>query len=399
MNTTARKHSNNAAAPTPDLQPLVEGVRESLVRVPGALDAARVAGVARETGSVLTGAALLSATRTVRDHLQGLGPLEPLLGEDVTDLLVNPDGSVWVDDRSGLRRSAIHLSPDAARDLAVRLAAAGGRRLDDSVPSVDARLPSGARLHAVLPPLSTGGTVISVRLPATHRFTLERLIAVGMVPAAIEHIVRAMITQRAAFLISGGTGTGKSTLLSALLALAPPSERIIVVEDAQELQINHPHVLSLQARHANSEGAGAVHMEELIRHCLRMRPDRIVVGECRGAEVRELLQALNTGHEGGCGTLHANRTADVPARLEALGALGGLDRMALASQASSAVEVVIHLERHGQVRRVEEIATISRGRDGSLHTRGALLRRGDEMERGPGWDELCARLHLDGSAS
>lgn len=382
-------------AGAPELSPLLAGVRESLVRSPGGLSAARVAQVARESGGVLSGEALLTATRAVRDHLEGLGPLEPLLADDVTDLLVNPDGRVWVEDARGLRASAVRLEPGQARDLAVRLAAAGGRRLDDAVPSVDARLPSGARLHALLPPLSTGGTVISLRLPAPQRFSLEQLTATGMVPAAMEPVLRALIARRAAFLVSGGTGTGKSTLLAALLALVPAQERIIVVEDAQELQINHPHSLSLQARHANSEGAGEVAMAELIRHCLRMRPDRIVVGECRGAEVRELLQALNTGHEGGCGTLHANRTADVPARLEALGALGGLDRTALASQAASALEMVLHLEREGMRRSLREIAVIGRARDGSLRTRCALQRLDDEVLPGPVWEDLRTRLGLD----
>lgn len=389
------------AAPSdaPELSPLLAGVRESLVRQPGGLSAARVAQVARESGGVLSGEALLAATRAVRDHLEGLGPLEPLITDGVTDLLVNPDGRVWVEDERGLRVSAVRLTPGQARDLAVRLAAAGGRRLDDAVPSVDARLPSGARLHALLPPLSTGGTVISLRLPAPQRFTLEQLAATGMIPAPMVPVLRALIARRAAFLVSGGTGTGKSTLLAALLALVPVQERIIVVEDAQELQISHPHSLSLQARHANSEGAGEVGMTELIRHCLRMRPDRIVVGECRGAEIRELLQALNTGHEGGCGTLHANRTADVPARLEALGALGGLDRTALASQAASALEVVLHLERAGTRRNLQEIAVIGRARDGSLRTRCALQHLDGDVLPGPAFSDLRTRLGLDTEAA
>lgn len=376
------------------VEEVLHEVRSSLVRDPGEVNAARVSEAARTLGRFATGSTLLELTSTVRDHLYGLGPLEEYVAEDVTDILVNPDGKVWVEDSAGLRAVGKALSASDARDLAVRLAAAGGRRLDDAMPTVDARLPSGVRLHAVLPPLSTGGTALSLRFPSHKRLTLRHLVTLGTVPLPVLPILTGLIRSRRAFLISGGTGTGKTTLLSAMLARAESSERIIVVEDSQELSLHHPHWLSLQARHPNNEGAGAVSMADLIRQCLRMRPDRIVVGECRGAEVRELLQALNTGHDGGCGTIHANRPADIPARLEALGALGGLNTEAIAAQACSALDVIVHLHRVGQQRRVSEIALLHRDSSGRMTTSPAVLVTPHAVQAQAGWPELCELLGL-----
>ena len=177
-------------------------------------------------------------------------------------------------------------------------------------------------------------------------------------------MLRALVAARAAYLVTGGTGTGKTTLLAALLAVVPAAERLVIVEDAAELWVDHPHVVRLEGRAANVEGAGQVTMTDLVRQALRMRPDRLVVGEVRGGEVRELLAALNTGHEGGCGTVHANASADLPARLEALGALAGLDRAAVTAQAGSALEVVVHLRRLAGRRCVTEIAAVRAGRSG-----------------------------------
>lgn len=375
-----------------DLAPLLELVREDLVRSPGAVDVPRVVRVLRRQGRVLGAAATLELTARLRDHVDGLGPLQCLVGPGVTDLLVNDDGTVWVDDPDGLRRAGLRLGPAAARDLAVRLATVGGRRLDDAVPWTDAHLPTGIRFHAVLPPLSPGGTIISLRLPAARRLTLEDLQQLDAIEPGSRAVLQAIITARVPFLITGGTGTGKSTLLAAMLREAPPGERIVVVEDVLELAVDHPHVVHLQSRHANSEGAGAVDLTALVRQSLRMRPDRIVLGECRGAEVRELLQALNTGHEGGCGTVHANTARDVPARLEALGALGGLGRTALAAQVASALEVVVHLGRRNGARCLEEIALLRRGEDGMLQTETALRLRDGRLAEGPAAAALTARI-------
>ena len=196
--------------------------------------------------------------------------------------------------------------------------------------------------------------------------------------------------------MSGGTGSGKTTLLGAMLGAVDPRERVIIVEDATELRPAHPHVVHLQARHANAEGMGEINLATLIRQCLRMRPDRIVVGECRGEDIRELLQALNTGHEGGCGTLHANTAADVPARLEALGALAGLDPLALASQALSAITVVLHMHRSLDGRALSTIALLQRGGDGRLECVPAVS-FGARERRFPAFDALEARLAHGGA--
>ena len=375
-----------------DLGPLLELVREDLVRSPGAVDVPRIVRVLGRQGRVLGAAATLELTARIRDHVDGLGPLQSLVAPDVTDLLVNDDGTVWVDGAEGLHRTAVRLGPAQARDLAVRLATVGGRRLDDAMPWADAHLPSGIRFHAVLPPLSPGGAILSLRLPSARRLDLADLEELGALVPEAREALRAIIAARVPFLITGGTGTGKSTLLAAMLGQAPAGERIVVVEDVLELAVEHPHVVHLQARHANSEGAGAVDLTALVRQSLRMRPDRIVLGECRGGELRELLQALNTGHEGGCGTVHANTAADVPARLEALGALGGLDRAALAAQVASALEVVVHLGRRDGVRILEEIAVLRRGEDGMLLAETALRSGADELREGPAAGALAARL-------
>lgn len=385
---------SGAGAPVPeeDLAGLLELVREDLVRSPGTVDVPRIVRVLRRQGRVLGAAATLDLTTRIRDHVDGLGALQELVAPGVTDLLVNDDGTVWVDDADGLHPTAHRLRPGQARDLAVRLATVGGRRLDDAMPWADAHLPSGIRFHAVLPPLSPGGTILSLRLPAARHLGLQDLEQLGALGPDARATLLAIIIARVPFLVTGGTGTGKSTLLAAMLGQVPATERIVVVEDVLELSVDHPHVVHLQSRHANSEGAGAVDLTALVRQSLRMRPDRIVLGECRGGELRELLQALNTGHEGGCGTVHANAAADVPARLEALGALGGLDRAALASQVASALEVVVHLGRRRGVRTLEEIALLRRGGDGLLEAVTALRVHEGHLQEGPAAEELALRL-------
>lgn len=296
----------------------------------------------------------------------GLGPLQPVIDlPGVTDVLVNggdhvPGGHrVWFDRGTGLEATSVRIcGEDELRALAVRLAAAAGRRLDESLPWVDARLPGGVRLHAVVPPVTPHGTHLSLRLLGGPGLDLASLVAARSVPPAWAPVLTALVLRKAAFLVVGGTGAGKTTLLAALLGLVPAHERIVLVEDVGELRPAHGHVVRLEARHANVEGRGAVTLEDLVRQALRMRPDRIVVGECRGAEVRELLAALNTGHAGGCGTLHANAPAEVPARLEALGSLAGLDARAVHTQAAAAFDAVVHVRRTGQGRRVTEIGVV-----------------------------------------
>ncbi|MFN8197899.1 MAG: TadA family conjugal transfer-associated ATPase [Nakamurella multipartita] len=277
----------------------------------------------------------------------------------------------------------------AVQRLARRLATAAGRRLDDAHPHVDARLADGTRLHAVLAPVAASGTCLSLRVLRPVRHDLAALVDAGSLPGATLPAVTAMLRARLAFLVSGGTGSGKTTLLSALLTAVPAHERVVTVEDAEELRPPHPHVVRLVARQANVEGAGTISMRDLVRQALRMRPDRLVVGEVRGAEVVDLLAAMNTGHEGGAGTVHANTAADVPARLEALAALGGIERAALHSQLAGAVRVVLHVRRRGAQRELAEIALLGRGSDGWVSAQPAVI-AGRPQE--PGAARLAALL-------
>ncbi|MEV4620948.1 TadA family conjugal transfer-associated ATPase [Asanoa sp. NPDC049573] len=308
--------------------------------------AAVVEAVRSTGGPILGDRDVLRLAARVHDDLVGAGPLGPLLADPaVTDVLVNAT-EVWVDRGSGLRRERVTMaSPEATRRLAQRLVAATGRRLDDGSPYADAILPDGTRLHAVLPPVATAGPYLSLRTFRRRPFTLVDLVSCDTVPAPVADLLAAVVAARLAYLVVGGTGSGKTTLLNTLIELVPRDERIVLVEDASELRPAHPHVVGLQCKTSNVEGAGAVEMTDLVRQALRMRPDRLVVGECRGAEIVDLLRALNTGHEGGAGTLHANAIADVPARLEALGLLGGLPRVALHAQAAAALQVVLQMRR------------------------------------------------------
>jgi pilus assembly protein CpaF len=287
--------------------------------------------------------------------------------QGVSDVFVNPDGTVWCDRGGGAERAeGIRIPPGEARDLAVRLIAFGGRHVDEASPCVDVRLGAGVRVHVVLPPVTTGGAAISIRLQRERPISFEELVAESFFSVVAAERVQALVRRRANLLITGAGGSGKTTLLGALLATAPSGERIVVLEDVAELQIAHPQVVALEARQANLEGAGGLGLDRLVREALRMRPDRLVVGECRGAEVRELLAALNTGHDGGAGTLHANSLADVPARLEALGALAGLSTAALARQAVSAFEAVLHVERTNAGRRLAALGRLVLDRRGRL---------------------------------
>ncbi|MEV0715345.1 TadA family conjugal transfer-associated ATPase [Asanoa sp. NPDC050611] len=321
--------------------------------------AAVVAAVRETGGPVLGDRDVLRLAARVHDDLVGAGPLGPLLSDpEVTDVLVNAT-EVWADRGNGLRRERVALSsPDAVRRLAQRLVGAAGRRLDDGAPYADAILPDGTRLHAVLPPVGTGGPYLSLRTFRRRPYTLADLVACATVPGPVADLLAAMVAARLAYLVVGGTGSGKTTLLNTLIELVPRDERIVLVEDATELRPAHPHVVSLQCRVSNVEDAGQVEMTDLVRQALRMRPDRLVVGECRGAEIADLLRALNTGHEGGAGTMHANAIADVPARLEALGLLGGLPRVALHAQAAAALQVVLHMRRTTSGRVLETVGLV-----------------------------------------
>jgi pilus assembly protein CpaF len=353
---------------------LLDRVRARLALEPGTPTRAGVAALVREeTGGLLGDDDVLLAVRSAVDELAGAGPLEPLLREPgVTDVLVNGPDQVWMDRGAGLEPTAVRFpDDDAVRRLAVRLAAVAGRRLDDAAPWVDVGLPDGTRLHAVLPPVSGSGTCLSLRVLRRCSHSLDDLASLGTLSGESGDLVRALVAGRLAFLVTGGTGSGKTTLLSALLGAADPRDRIVLCEDAAELAPAHPHVVRLLTRPPNVEGVGQVTLRDLVRQALRMRPDRLVVGEVRGAEVTDLLAALNTGHDGGCGTLHANRPSEVPARLEALGVAAGLGRSAVHSQAAAALSVVVHLRRLPDGRRVDEL--------------GVVRRSGELVAVEPGW--------------
>ncbi|RVW00281.1 TadA family conjugal transfer-associated ATPase [Rhodococcus xishaensis] len=362
-----------SAIASPDL---LERVRERLALTEGELTPATVASAIRtESGGVLGDTDLLAALRILQTELTGAGPLEPLLGvPGVADILVTAPDAVWIDRGAGLERTAISFPDEAAvRRLAQRLALSAGRRLDDAQPWVDGRLDGithgdlGVRLHAVLAPVAQGGTCVSLRVlrPATEE--LDDLVARDAVTPEARALVEEIVRARIAFLVTGGTGAGKTTMLAAMLGRVDPAERIVCVEDAAELVPSHPHVVRLVARAPNVEGVGEVTVRDLVRQSLRMRPDRIVVGEVRGAEVVDLLAALNTGHDGGAGTVHANSPSEVPARLEALAALGGMDRRALHSQLAAAVQVVLHVRRDSSGRRgLVEVGVLERDSAGAV---------------------------------
>lgn len=393
-----------SALVSPDL---LDRVRSRLARTSVAPSPATVAAAIRaESSGVLGDTDLLDALRVLQTELTGAGVLEPLLGQqDISDVLVTAPDEVWVDRGAGLERSTVTFADEAAvRRLAQRLALAAGRRLDDAQPWVDGRLPGvagsdfGVRLHAVLAPVAQAGTCLSLRVlrPATQG--LDALCATGTVPPDARELLRRIVAGRLAFLVVGGTGAGKTTLLAALLGSVPAHERILCVEDAAELAPAHPHVVRLVARAPNVEGVGEVTVRQLVRQALRMRPDRIVVGEVRGAEVVDLLTALNTGHDGGAGTVHANSPEEVPARLEALAALGGMDRAALHSQLAAAVQVVLHVHRSADGgRRLAEIGVLERGERGEVTVVSAWS-ADRSAGPAPGADQLARLLARRGTA-
>jgi pilus assembly protein CpaF len=358
---------------------LVDRVRSRLAAAGGdTAPAALAAAVRAESGGVASDLDVLAALRTLRQEFTGAGPLDDLLRDPRTnDVLVCGASAVWVDRGAGLERTGVRFTDEAAvRRLAQRLAVAAGRRLDDACPYVDGWLTDiGVRLHAVLPPVSAEGTCLSLRVLRPARHDLAALRSVGTVDALGEALLRAVLAARLAFLVSGGTGTGKTTILSALLGVVDHGERIVTVEDVAELRPRHPHVVRLVSRPANIEGAGGVDLRDLVRQALRMRPDRLVVGEVRGAEVCELLAALNTGHDGGAGTVHANSAQEVPARMEALASSGGLARAALHSQLAAAVQVVLHMRRMPSGQRVLETVGVPVAGSGVVVVRPVWTRR------------------------
>jgi pilus assembly protein CpaF len=282
-----------------------------------------------------------------------LAAINALIDDDVTDVLIGSASGVWLQRATGATRAQLELSEEQARALAVQLIDMGGRHLDDASPCVDVRLGDGVRVHAALTPVSVSGTEISIRLPHRRRLSLDDFVIHGVLTQPQLALLRSAVDSRLTVLISGSAGAGKTTFLGAMMSCIPSTERIITIEDVAELRINHDRRVALETRQANSEGRGAIDIAELIRQSLRMRPDRLVVGECRGAEVVDMLRAFTTGHSGGGSTIHANSLEDVAVRLDSLGALAGITSEAMARLAAAAIDLVVHISQTGSQRQVE----------------------------------------------
>jgi pilus assembly protein CpaF len=317
-----------------------------------------------EAGLLLNGSERQRLVTTLLDDMLGLGPLEALLADDsVDDIMVNGPDTVFVE-----RRGKLELSPVRFRDnahvmaVAARIVAGAGRRIDEATPLVDARLADGSRVNIIIPPLALDGPTISIRKFARKRLDLDRMVAAGSLSPAMAALLRVAAGARLNILISGGTGSGKTTLLNALSQAISPDERIVTIEDAAELQLAQPHVVRLETRPPSLEGRGEIGMRELFRNALRMRPDRIILGEIRGGEALDMLQAMNTGHDGSLGTIHANRPAEALTRLENMIGMAGvaLPLAALRTQIASAIQLIVQVARaRDGVRRIVSIAEVA----------------------------------------
>jgi pilus assembly protein CpaF len=287
--------------------------------------------------------------RRIEDEVLGLGPLEPLLADKtVADILVNGPYQVYVERHGKLELTDVTFTNDAhLLNIIDRIVSAVGRRIDESSPMVDARLKDGSRVNAIIPPLALDGAVLSIRRFAVELLTIEDLIRFGSLTPAVAEVMSAIVRGRLNVVVSGGTGAGKTTLLNLLSGFIPESERVVTIEDSAELQLQQPHVVRLETRPPNIEGRGAVTQRDLVRNSLRMRPDRIVLGEIRGGEALDMLQAMNTGHDGSLTTVHANTARDALARIENMVSMAGVNfpTKALRQQIASAVDILIHAER------------------------------------------------------
>jgi pilus assembly protein CpaF len=300
----------------------------------------------------------------------GLGPIEPLLADEtVTEVMVNGPDRVYIEREGRLAQAAVRFINERSLMSAIeRIVTPLGRRIDEGVPMVDARLADGSRVNAIIPPLSLVGPVITIRKFAKQRFDMQRLIEIGSLSPQMAEFLQICVDQRRNIVISGGTGSGKTTFLNALSDSIPDSERIITIEDAAELRLNQRHVISLEARPANVEGKGHVTIRDLVRNALRMRPDRIIVGECRGGEALDMLQAMNTGHDGSLTTGHANAPRDLLSRLEVMVLMSGMDLpvRAIREQIASAVNIIVQQTRFKDgKRRVTDIVEVD-GMEGDV---------------------------------
>jgi pilus assembly protein CpaF len=322
-----------------------------------------VAELLSREGPVLSSGARSRLIRQIVDEALGLGILEPLLADEtITEIMVNGPTEVWIERHGNLHRVDAQFSGEAELMQTIdRIVSTVNRRVDESSPMVDARLPSGERVNVIIPPLSLVGPVLSIRR-FPRAFTFEQLVRMGTVDPDTSDLLRSMVRARLSIVVSGGTSSGKTTLLNALSGFIPSEERIVTIEDSAELQLQQPHVLSLEARPPNVEGKGQVTIRDLVRNALRMRPDRIVVGEVRGPETIDMLQAMNTGHDGSLTTVHANSAEDSVVRMQTLASMSEVDVpfLALRDQINSAIDVIVQLERGADGRRrLVEVAAVS----------------------------------------
>jgi len=308
--------------------------------------------------------------RSVLNEAVGLGPLEELLADDdVTEIMVNAYDDIYIEKKGKLTRSVISFSSDAAVMSAIeRIVSPLGRRIDESSPMVDARLADGSRVNAIIPPLALRGPTLTIRKFAKKKLNVDDLMRFGTINDSMAKLLKMAVEQHCNIIISGGTGSGKTTLLNIMSNFIPETERIITVEDAAELKLGQPHVVSLESRPANLEGKGAIPIRDLVKNCLRMRPDRIVVGECRGGEALDMLTAMNTGHDGSLTTVHANTPRDVISRLEVMVMMAGMDlpARAIREQIASAVHVIVQQSRLADgSRKITHISEIT-GMEGDI---------------------------------
>jgi pilus assembly protein CpaF len=304
-------------------------------------------------------------TAEIADDILGYGPLERLLADDsITEIMVNGPGEIWIERQGRLYETTVRFNDEShLRRIINKMVAQVGRRIDEASPMVDARLPDGSRVNAVIPPLSLSGPLLTIRKFSKRRLTLDDMVALGTLSESSIEFLRRCVVAELNVLISGGTGTGKTTLLNALSAAIPDQDRIVTIEDAAELKLNQRHVLRLEARPMNIEGEGAIPIRDLLRNSLRMRPDRIIVGEVRGAEALDMLQAMNTGHDGSLSTVHANTPRDALARIETMVLMSGYDLpiRAIRQQVSSAIDLILHLDRFDDgSRRVSHVTEVQR---------------------------------------
>jgi pilus assembly protein CpaF len=390
----------DSAARAVAIDDLAAALRERLIAEAGSAEGdlhARIGALVDREAALLDPAARAELAARIAERSFGLGPLEPLLRDPTVDeVMVNGAGPVWVERGGRLERTEVGFAADDdVRHAIERILAPLGRRVDESEPLCDARLPDGSRVNVVIPPLALDGPVLTIRRFRPRGLSADDLVALGTWSAPLRDVLAGAVRGRLNILVSGGTGSGKTTTLNALSAFVPAGERVVTIEDTAELRLQQPHVVRLEARPPSVEGRGEVTIRRLVRNALRMRPDRIVVGEVRGAEALDMLSAMTTGHDGSLCTVHAGSAEEALRRLETLALMAGvgLPHAAVREQVADAIDLVVHQARGpGGVRRVVAVAEVVRVAGGPA-TRELYALRGERpLWRVPMGDGLAQRL-------